>query len=159
MAFIEGDYVIQEIPAATLHPALCDTVLPGTPERGPGWLAAHGSDSSHNLGTEFGIAIEDQVLGRGFIRECFAQLLHHPSALRVRGHIEVQNSPTVVRNHKKAVQYAQREGRDREEVHRSYDFAMVPQESPPTLCGFRFSGGVSYPTRNGSLRNLEAEHL
>src|SRR5208337_390623 len=158
MAFIEGDYVIQEIPAATLHPALCDTVLPGTPERGPGWLAAHCLDSSHNLGTELGIAIEDQVLGRGFIRKRFAQLLHQPSAGWVSGNVEVQNTPPVMGNNKEAVQHAKCEGGDGKEIHCSDRLAMVPQESQPTLCRLGVARCPTYPTRHGSLGHLEAEY-
>ena len=35
MAFVEGNDVIQEVTAAAAHPALGDTVLPGTSEGSP----------------------------------------------------------------------------------------------------------------------------
>ena len=37
MTFIEGNDVIQEVAAAAAHPALRDTVLPGTLEGSPDW--------------------------------------------------------------------------------------------------------------------------
>ena len=37
MTSIEDDHMIEQIPAAVANPALCNTVLPRTPEAGPFW--------------------------------------------------------------------------------------------------------------------------
>ena len=159
MALVQRNDMIEQVPAATSHPPLGNPVLPGTLARGASWLAAHGSDRRHHFGVELGIAIKDQIVRSGLVRECLAQLLYHPDAARVAGDVAVQNTSAVVGDDKEAVQDPEGEGGNGEEIHGCDHLAMVPQEGQPALGRFRASGSSPYPARDGSLGHFEAEHL
>jgi hypothetical protein len=58
-----------------------------------------------------------------------------------------------------AVEKAASKSRHCEEVHCGNCFAMIAQERRPTPCGLRISGSFPHPAQDGSLRDLEAEHL
>ena len=73
--------------------------------------------------------------------------------------IKVENSPTVMTDHKKAVEKAKCYGRNSEEIHSGDGFTMVSQEREPTLGWFGIPRRASHPTRDGSLGNIEPEHL
>src|SRR5208283_2440230 len=58
-----------------------------------------------------------------------------------------------------AVEYAKRERRHGEEIHRCNGLAMVAQKRRPSFGLFRVSRRSPHPAQHGSLRNIEAEHL
>ncbi|HKT25956.1 MAG TPA: hypothetical protein VJR04_15220 [Terriglobales bacterium] len=62
-------------------------------------------------------------------------MLHDPHGTWVRGDIEMQDPPSVMTDDKEAVNHAERDRWDREEVHCSDRFAMVPKEREPAFAG------------------------
>src|ERR1017187_106168 len=78
MPFIHDDYVVEQISAAVVDPALCDTVLPRTSEAGPLGLDAEALRRVDDLFIEVRTSIKDQISAGWIVRECFTQLLNNP---------------------------------------------------------------------------------
>lgn len=154
---IDRNDVVQQIAATAFNPSFRDSVLPRTFKRGSDRGEAHRADRDRSFQTIFPVAVEDQESLRGLKRERFSQLLNDPSARGILGDIEVQNPPTIMADHEQAVEDAERDGGNREEIHRGDGFAMIPQEGQPALGGARISGRPPHPSRNGSLRDIESE--
>src|ERR1700683_314517 len=72
--------------------------------------------------------------------------------------VAVQDAPPIVTDHEKTVEQTERDGGDREEIHRRDGFSVVTKEGQPSLRWFRISRCATHPTRNGSLRDIETEH-
>src|SRR5438552_5373645 len=66
------------------------------------------------------------------VGKCFSHLLCNPEAVRMSGHIEVQNAPSIVSDHEEAIKKAERECWHGEEIHRSDHFTMVTQKCFPS---------------------------
>jgi len=159
MAFIHNDHMVEQIAAAIADPALGDTVLPRASEARPLGLDTEALYRVDHFFIELRAAIEDQITRRRVVRKCLAQLLDNPSACRVLGDTTLQDSPPIMRNDEEAVENAEGECRNGEEVHRGNRLTMVVQKSHPSLCRLRTSRSLSHPTQYGSLRNIEAQHL
>ena len=112
-----------------------------------------------DLRTEGGVAVDDQIARRGIVWKRLAQLLTHPGAGRMSGHVEVQNTPPIMRDDEEAVENAEGERWHGEEVHRGDGFAMIAQKRRPSLCRFGVSRRFAHPAQDGSLGDVEAEHL
>ena len=107
MALVENDHMVKQIAPTVADEAFGNAVLPWTPKAG---LFALDAQAPHHVDhplVEAGAAIENQVAGRGVIRGRFAQLLHHPSARWMAGHVELKNAPTVMRDDAEAIQHAE----------------------------------------------------
>lgn len=128
MALVEDDHVVEQVPTATADQAFRHPVLPRTLEAGPLRLDAEEPDRLNHFIVEVRTAVEDQEFQCGVVWKSLAQLLAHPHAGRMSGHIEVQDAPPVVRNYKKAVQHSTGERGHREEVHRDDRPIMIAQE-------------------------------
>ena len=62
------DYdVLNKLPTTASDPALGGSVLPGTAVRDANRLRAHRFDELDHGGTEYGIAVEDQISRRGVV--------------------------------------------------------------------------------------------
>ena len=72
--------------------------------------------------------------------------------------IEVQDAPTIVADDEKAIENAERDRWDGEEIHRSNGFPMVVQKRKPALCWFGIPGCPAHPSGDRSLRDIKAEH-
>jgi hypothetical protein len=72
--------------------------------------------------------------------------------------VEVPNTPPVVTNDQEAVENAERDGGNCEEVHCSDDFPMVPDKSHPPFGRLGLSGSAPHPARDRSLGNIKTEH-
>ena len=155
MGLVQSDYVIQQVSAAALDPALCNPVLPRTSETGPHRTQCQRPNPSRNLNTLFRVAIKDQELCGWLQWKCFSSLLDDPQTRRVPRHIEVQNLATVMADDEKAVEDPERHGGHSEEIHRGNRFSVIPQEREPLLCRFGISRGPPHPTRNRSFANIE----
>ena len=82
---------------------------------------------------------KDQEPGSRFVGESLAQLLNDPTARGMPRDIEVQYaSPTMV-DDEEAVEHAERDRGDGEEVHRRDYLTVIPQEGEPTFGPFRVS--------------------
>ena len=72
MAVVESDDVVEQISAAAAHPALSDSVLPGTSNGGPHTGDRHRADRSGDFQSVHCVVIEEEELGSGLIGKCFA---------------------------------------------------------------------------------------
>src|ERR1035437_9844506 len=128
MTLIDHDHMVEQVPAVAANPTPGDTVLPGTSVAGSLGLDAEVLHGVDHLRIEAGTAIKDQVTGRRVIWKCLTQLLNHPSARRVFGHVAMQDSPVVMCNDEETVENSKSEGWHREEVHCGDGFAMIIQK-------------------------------
>src|SRR5260370_25222933 len=64
-----------------------------------------------------------------------------------------------MRDDEEAVQHAEGDCWDCEEVHRGNCFAVVAQEGCPSPGGFGTSRRIAHPSQDGALRDVEPEHL
>ena len=158
-ACIQHDHVVEQIAAAGANPTFGHTVLPGTAEAGSFRLDAKALHGADDFFVEIRTAIKDQIARRRVVGKCLAQLLGHPCAGRMSGHIEVKDAPPVVGDDKEAIENTEGERWLSEEVHRCDDFTVVLQERRPSLCWLRISRRSSHPSQHRSLRDIEAEHL
>jgi hypothetical protein len=158
MGLVHRDHVVTQITSATFDPPLSDSILPRTFDQCSNRANIQGADRSGNLAAEFRVAVKDQESCSSLKRKCFSQLLNHPGTCRMTSHIEVQDLPSVVTDHEKAVKQAKSHRRDSEEIHRRDSFAMVLKKREPPFSRLRISRGASHPSGNRSLGHIEAEH-
>jgi len=159
MPFVENDHMVEQIAATVADPTLRNAVLPRTSEASSLGLDAKAFYRLDYFFVELRAVVEDQIMRHRVVRERFPQLLNHPCARRVFGHIAVQDAPPVMRNDEEAVENAEAQRRHGEEVHCGNRFAMVAQERRPPSCRVGIARSLSHPTQHGSLRNIETEHL
>ena len=159
MGLVEHDHMIEQISSTVANPAFGDAVLPGTLEAGPFGRNAKALHRADDFLIEVRAAIKDQVSGNRITREGLAKLLHDPRAGGMLGHIAMENPFPVMRDDEKAIKHAEGERRHGKEVHCRNGFMVIVQECCPSLCRFRVSRRFAHPAQNGSLRNVEAEHL
>ena len=79
MAFIQDNYMVEQVPAAIADPTLGNAILPRTPEAGSLWLNAEALHRANDFFIEVCAAIKDQVFGSRVVGECLAQLLDCPA--------------------------------------------------------------------------------
>src|SRR6266478_5667812 len=72
--------------------------------------------------------------------------------------IEVQDTPTVVTDEEKAIERAEGDRRNREEVHRGNRFTVIAEKGKPAPGRLRISRRPFHPTRDRSLRDIKVEH-
>jgi hypothetical protein len=72
--------------------------------------------------------------------------------------VEVQNAPTIMADDKETVEDTERDRRNREEIHRGNNLAVISKKSEPQLSWDRGLWGSFYPTGDRSLGNIETEH-
>jgi hypothetical protein len=72
--------------------------------------------------------------------------------------IEVQDTPTIVTDDEKAIERAEGDRRNREEVHRGNRFPVITEKGNPEPGRLRISRRSFHPTRDRSLRDVKAEH-
>lgn len=133
MLLVQRDDVIEYFAACTADPALCDSVLPGASSNGANGANATGFQELENIAAEFAIPVEQDVPEGAGKRKSLAQLLHDPIARGVCRNIEVQDSPSIVRNDKKAVEGAKRQAWNGEKIKRADDLTVVVEEGQPLL--------------------------
>ena len=74
------------------------------------------------------------------------------------GDVKVQDAPTIVADHDEALEKAENDRWDGEEVHRRNGFPMVAKENEPTSCRLSVPGRSFHSTRDRSLGEIKAEH-
>jgi len=158
VAFVNCNDVIQEITPATPYPTLCDSILPRTLERGADRTHAEGSNRCGDFQSILGITIEDDEPRSGSKWKRFSQLLDDPRACRMLCDIEVQDAPTIVTDDEKAIEHAEGDRRNSEEVHRGNRFPVIAEKGKPALGRLRISRCPFHPTRDRSLRDIKTEH-
>ena len=159
MTFVQHDHVIEEVVAAVTDEALGHAILPRTSEAGTFRLDAEAGDRFDDLRTEVRSAVEDQIFRSGVVRERLAQLLVHPRARRMPGDVEMKNAPSIMRDDEEAVQHTESERRHGEKIHCGDGLTVVGQERRPSPGRLGVSRRFPHPAQDGSLGDLEAEHL
>src|SRR5712692_142925 len=158
VAFVNCDDVIQEFTAATPYPTLGNSILPRSFERGAGRTHSQGSNCCGDFPSIHGITIKDDESRSGSKWECFSQLLDDPRACRMLCDIEVQDVPTIVTDDEKAIEQAECDRRNSEEVHRGNRFPVIAKKGKPALDRLRISRCPFHPTRDRSFRDIKTEH-
>jgi hypothetical protein len=157
MAFVNCDEVIQQFAAAAAYPTLCDSILPGTFERGADRTHHQGSNRCGDFQSILGITIQDDEPRSRSKWKCFSQLLDDPQACRMLCDVEVQDAPTIVADDEEAVEHTERNRWPGEDVHRRNRFPMVSKEGEPTFGRVRISRRSAHPARDRSLGEIKTE--
>src|ERR1700738_4132038 len=71
--------------------------------------------------------------------------------------IEVQDTPTIVTDDEKAIERAEGDRRNSEEVHRGNRFPVITEKAKPALGRLWISRCPFHPTRDRSLRDIKTE--
>jgi hypothetical protein len=158
VAFVNCDDVIQELTPATPYPTLCHSILPRTLERGADRIHPQGSNRCGDFQSILGITIKDDEPWSGFKWKCFSQLLDDPRACRMLCDIEVQDAPTIVTDDEEAIERAEGDRRNSEEVHHGNRFPVITEKGKPARGRPRISRCPFHPTRDRSLRDVKTEH-
>jgi hypothetical protein len=72
--------------------------------------------------------------------------------------IEMQDAPTIVTDDEKAIEHAEVDRRNSEEVHRGNRFPVITDKGKPAPGRLRISRRPFDPTRDRSLRDIKTEH-
>ena len=72
--------------------------------------------------------------------------------------IEMQDTPTVVTDEEKAIERAEGDRRNSEEVHRGNRFPVITEKGKPAPGRLRIPRCAFHPTRDRSLRDIKTEH-
>jgi len=158
MPFTHGNNLVQEISSAAFDPTLGHAVLPRTSKGGPYGAHLQGSNGRRDFHPVLCIPIEDQKPGCRLKRKRLPQLLDNPLARRMPCDVEVQNAPTIMTDDKETVEHTERRGRNREEIPRGNNLAVISKKSEPQLSWVRGPRGSFHPTGDRSLGNIETEH-
>ena len=105
MALMENNHMIEQVATTGADPALGHAVLPRTAEAGSLGLDAEALYRADDFLVEIRAAIKDQIPRCGIVRKCLAQLLDHPCARWLPGHIEVKDAPPITSDDEEAVQH------------------------------------------------------
>jgi hypothetical protein len=158
VALIQRDNVIEQLAPTTFNPTLRNSILPGAFEGSSDGVNLQGADRYRDFQPIFPIPVKDQKSRSRPKRKRLPQLLNDPSTSRVLRDVEMQDASAIMADDKKAIEHAEGNRRDREEVHSSDRFPMVTQKREPALGGLRISWRSFHPTRDRSLRNIKTEH-
>ena len=158
VAGVQWDHVIEQLAATASYPALGDTILPGTPNRGSRAGYFHRVDCGRDFQPILGIMIENHKLGCGLVRKRLSQLLDDPTARQMASDIEVHATATVVADDEEAVEHIKGECWYGEEIHCGDGHTMITQECQPAPCGFKISRCLPHPAGHGDFGYFEAQH-
>src|SRR6266853_1204420 len=158
MEFVHCDDVVQQLMAATLDPSLRNAILPRAFERSPHWPDPQRANGRWHIYSVLAIPIEDQESRSRLERKRFPELLNDPQARRMLGDIEVENLTAIMTDHEEAVEHAEPEGWNCEEVHRRDGFSVIAKKGQTALGWLRISWCSFHPPGNRSLSNIEAQH-
>ena len=159
MALIHHNHMVQQVPATAADEALRDSILPWALKACSLGLNSEALDRINDMVIEVRTSIKYERARRRVVRKRLPQLLDHPRACRMPGHVEVKDAPAVMRDHEEAVKHAECDCRHGEEIHCGDRFAVVAQECCPTFCRLGIPGRLSHPAQDGSLGDFVSEHL
>ena len=74
------------------------------------------------------------------------------------GDVEVQNAPAIVADDEEALEYAEGDCGNGEEIHRGDGFLVVTQKGQPALGWVWVCENSFHPAGNGSFGNIKTEH-
>ena len=130
---MEHDHMVQALPPnGTNHP-LDVRPLPRRARRGQHLADAQVSHLVSEVLAEDGVAIAQQVAREWVEGKGLPQLLSRPLRGRVRGHVAVENAPTVMGQNQKDVKNLETEGGHGEEVDGDQLREVIVQKGAPGL--------------------------
>jgi hypothetical protein len=96
MPLVESNHMVEQLATAASHPALGNTILPGTFEGGPHRVYLQGSNGCRDLCPVLRIPVMDQKSRSRPKRKCLPQLLDDPTAGRMPRDVEVQDTAAIM---------------------------------------------------------------
>jgi hypothetical protein len=130
---MEHDHMVQALPPnGTNHPLHVGS-LPGGARRGQNFADAHVSHLVSEVSAEDGVAVAQQVARQLVKGKGLPQLLSRPLCGRVRGHVAVNNTTTVMGQNQKHVKDLETEGGHGEEVDGDQLRDVIVEEGAPGL--------------------------
>ena len=102
-----------------------------------------------------GVAIAEEIRGRGVVREGIHDLLGRPLGGGMLGHVEVEDASAMVGEHDEDEEHAQLHGRNSEEIDGDQVPDVAGQERAPRLG--RWSVALRHQSRDGALGHLDPQ--
>src|SRR5262245_39272112 len=112
MILIEDGQMIETFSADTSNYSFFVRILKRRMGRGDHFVNLHPFYPASKLRSIDRISIPEQISRRGVIGKCFDDLLCGPLGCRIRGHIEMNDLPAIVKEDNEAVQNAEIDRRD-----------------------------------------------
>ena len=133
MSLIENDDVVKAFSAYRADQAFYVRRLPGRTICDDYFLHTHVLNSLAEEVPVDGVAITNQKTRGCIIGKYLDNLLGRSDGSRVRCYVEVNDFPALVTQHDKSEEYAERSGRDSEEVNRNDVSNMIVEIRTPSL--------------------------
>ena len=127
----ENDHGIQTLPSYGPDHPLRIRILPRTPRCRAHLGDAQARDAPNKSLAVYRVTVAEEVPGCPVPREGLHQLLSGPLGRRMFRHVEVENTPSIMRQHDEHKEHPERDRRDREEVQRDDLGHMILQKRPP----------------------------
>src|SRR5579859_3553019 len=135
VALVDGNQVVEALPAGCPHPALGDGVSAGRLNRGPQTLDSQGGRALAEVGAPDPVTVMDQISRLAVPRRGFDQLPPDPSGARMSGDFEVDELTTAMADEEDDVERLEGQGLDDKEVGGPDRLSMVGKEGAPALAG------------------------
>ena len=145
VAPLPHNHMVEQVPTAVAYEPLRDSVLPRALKAGSLGLNAKALDCINHIVTEVRATIKYEIVRGRVERKRLPQLLDHTRARWMPGHVEVKNTPPVMRDHEEAAKHAECHCRYGEEINRGDRLTVVVQEGCPTPCRLLIPGRLSHP--------------
>jgi hypothetical protein len=152
----EDNHVVKAFSADGAHETFSIWILPRRARCRENFLYAEATNSTAELLSVDAVAVTNHVLGYSVLRKCLDDLLGGPDRAGMFGHVEVKNTPPVMRQYEEDVKDAEGGRRHGEEVDRGQRSDVVVEEGSPRLRR-RFSRSRRHEARDLSLGDHDAE--
>ena len=133
MFCVERDDMIQDLAAATAHPALRQAILPWRLDARPLRPQTRRLQELDDLMVEHRISIRDHITIWRCVQKRFAQLLDHPGRGGVLSDVEVQDAAAAMLDDEETVEQIEGHGRHRGKVECVDQFAATLKKRKPPL--------------------------
>ena len=157
MLFVQGDDVIENLPAAASHPTFRGSVLPGCLNTCALRPEARCLQEGSHIRIEFRVVVEDGITVRTSLGKRFPQLLHHPLGSRMTSDVEMQYPAPAMLDDEEAIEEPECQSGHGKEVEGDDHLAMVSEEGEPVFGWIAASPQASQISGDGALGDLEAE--
>src|SRR5437762_944536 len=108
MGFVQSDYMVQDLAAATPYPTLRNAILPWGLHTRPLGFQSRRVQKRDDAVVELRISVQNHVaVWTGFWKS-LTQLLHDPLGIRMSSDVEVEDLAASVLNHEEAVEQLER---------------------------------------------------
>src|SRR5713226_3822086 len=135
MALVDGNQVVEALPAGCPHPAFGDRVRGGRPNRGPQTLDSQAGRALSEVGAPDPVMVMDQISRLAVPRRCFDQLPPDPRGAGMGGCLEMDELATPMTVEEDDEERLKGKSLDDEEVSGPDRLSMVGKEGAPALAG------------------------